>query len=177
MGSDAGGTNQLSNLSTPAQLNALAAMVADGADATYTCSINGTANGSGTSACSGSYGTDANPQITYVNGDVTVSGGAGVLVVTGTMTISGTMQFDGLILVIGQGSVHINGGGSGTINGSILVAKTNNSTTPFAQLAALGTPTFQWNGGGSAVINYNSCWATIGNKLHYMVVSSREEMY
>jgi hypothetical protein len=142
MGSDAGGTNQLSNWSTPAQLNALAAMMADGADATYTCSINGTAQGSATSACSGSYGTDANPQISYVNGDVTV-----------------------------------NGGGSGTINGSILVAKTNNSTTPFAQLAALGTPTFQWNGGGSAVINYNSCWATIGNKLHYMVVSSREEMY
>jgi hypothetical protein len=177
MGSDAGGTNQLSNWSTPAQLNALAAMIADGADATYTCSINGTAQGTATSACSGSYGTDANPQISYVNGDVTVNGGAGILVVTGTMTISGSMQFDGLILVIGQGSVQINGGGSGTINGSILVAKTNNSTTPFAQLAALGAPTFQWNGGGSAVINYNSCWATIGNKLHYMVVSSREEMY
>jgi Tfp pilus assembly protein PilX len=177
MGSDAGGTNQLSNWSTPAQLNALAAMMADGADATYTCSINGTAQGTATSACSGSYGTDANPQISYVNGDVTVNGGAGVLVVTGTMTISGTMQFDGLILVIGQGSVQINGGGSGTINGSILVANTNNSTAPFAQLAALGTPAFQWHGGGSAIINYNSCWATIGNKLHYMVVSSREEMY
>jgi hypothetical protein len=177
MGSDAGGTNQLSNWSTPAQLNALAAMMADGADAAYTCSINGTAQGSATSACSGSYGTDANPQITYVNGDVTVNGGAGVLVVTGTMTISGAMQFDGLILIIGQGSVQINGGGSGTINGSILVAKTNNPAAPFAQLAALGTPTFQWNGGGSATINYNSCWAAIGNQLHYMVVSSREEMY
>jgi hypothetical protein len=177
MGSDAHGTNQLSNFSTPAQLNALAASIANGADATYTCSINGITNGGATSACSGSYGTTANPQITYVNGDLTLGGGAGVLVVTGSLTISGGMQFNGLILVIGQGSVLINGGGAGAIYGSMFVANTNAATSPFTQLATLGSPQFTWHGGGRAKIYYNSCWAGIGNTMHYMVVSSREEMY
>jgi len=41
----------------------------------------------------------------------------------------------------------------------------------------LGAPSFEWNGGGAAGIYYNSCWANIGNTMHYMVVASREEMY
>src|SRR6202140_2367505 len=41
MGSDAGGTNQLRNWSTPAQLNSLVAQIANGADYTYNCGING----------------------------------------------------------------------------------------------------------------------------------------
>jgi hypothetical protein len=174
MGSDAGGTNQLSNWSTPAQLNALVAALANGADQTVSgCGIGGV----GGSGCSGSYGTAASPQITYVNGDLTLTGGAGVLVVTGSLTISGNMQFNGLILVIGQGSVLVNGGGHGNIYGSIFVAQTNSSSSPFTQLASLGSPQFTWHGGGNAAVNYNSCWANIGNNLHYFVVASREEMY
>src|ERR1700674_959081 len=174
MGSDAGGTNQLSNWSTPAQLNSLAAAIANGADQTVSgCGIGGV----GGSGCSGTYGTALSPQITYVDGDVTLSGGAGVLVVAGSLTISGGMQFNGLILVIGQGSVLINGGGNGNIYGSIFVAQTNSSTSPFTQLASLGAPQFTWHGGGKAAINYNSCWANIGSNLHYFVIASREEMY
>jgi hypothetical protein len=100
-----------------------------------------------------------------------------VLVVAGSLTISDGMQFDGLILVIGQGSVLIIGGGDDHIYGSIFVAQTNNSTSPFAQLASLGNPSFTWHGGGKAAINYNSCWANIGSNLHYFVIASREEMY
>lgn len=176
-GSDAGGSNQMSNWSTPTQLNNMAANIANGADQSLSCSINGSPNGGATNPCSGSYGSVATPQITYVNGDVTLTGGAGVLVVTGTLTISGAMQFDGLILVIGQGQVVIGGGGAGEIFGQVFLAKTNNSVAPFTQLATLGIPSFTWNGGGKATINYNSCWAGIGNKMHYTVVASREEMY
>lgn len=179
-GSDAGGSNQLTNWSTPTELNNLASEIANGADQSFTCSINGVANGGATNPCSGSYGTVASPQITYINGDVTLNGGAGVLVVTGTLTISGAMQFDGLILVIGQGTVVIGGGGSGQIFGQVFLAKTNGDQTavpPFSQLPALGIPSFSWNGGGKASINYDSCWATVGNTMHYMVVTSREEMY
>jgi Tfp pilus assembly protein PilV len=172
-GSDAGGTNQLTNWSTPTQLNTMASEIGDGADQTFNCGIGGV----GGAGCSGSYGTAAAPQITYINGDVTLGGGAGVLVVTGTLTISGGMQWDGLILVIGQGNVVINGGGAGEIFGQMLVAKTNSSVSPFPQLAGLASPTFTWNGGGKASITYNSCWANIGNTMHYMVVASREEMY
>lgn len=167
----------LGNWSTPGQLNAFVSEVASGADATYNCSINGVANAGATSACSGTYGSDASPQITYVNGDVTLGGGAGVLVVTGTVTIHGNMEFDGLLLVIGQGAIVIDGGGHGSFYGEMLVAKTNSATSPFAQLGTLGIPSFTWNGGGKSDMYYNSCWADIGNKMHYVVLASREEMY
>ncbi len=155
-----------SNWSNPTQLNNLASEMANVAD--VTCP--------GSSLCSSStYGTDASPQITYVNGDFTMgmgTSGAGVLVVTGNFTIGGKMEYDGLILVIGQGSVTIAGGGDGTIFGEMFVANTNGAVG-----GVLGTPTFHWNGGGSAGVFYNSCWAAVGNNLHYMVVASREEMY
>lgn len=162
----------LTQWSTPAQLNALVSELANSADYSYSCGIGGP-------GCSGSYGTTANPQITFINGDVSLGGGAGVLVVTGTLTISGNMQFNGLILVIGQGNIVINGGGHGTIYGEMLAAQTNSSVSPYAQLAAFPnpSPSFTWNGGGKSDMYYNSCWANIGNSLHYMVVASREEMY
>src|SRR6202051_3016234 len=188
MGTDPDGTQALANFSNPAQLNSVVSQIANGADQTLTCNqVNGATNpAGGTSAqCSGTAGTAASggvaaiPQVTYVNGDYTLSGGAGVLVVTGNLTISGGTYFDGLILVVGQGSVIINGGGGGgsSIYGSVFVANTNSTSSPFAQLATLGTPAFTWHGGGDANIYYNSCWAGYGDKLHYFVVSSREEMY
>jgi len=173
MGSDVtGATNQLSNWSTPAQLNTMVSQIANAADYTYNCGMAGTGT-----PCTGTYGSVANPQITYVNGDVTLSGGAGVLVVTGNLIFTGAMQFDGLILVIGQGNVTVNGGANAAIYGAMFVANTNSTTSPYAQLASLGAPSFEWNGGGAAGIYYNSCWANIGNTMHYMVVASREEMY
>ncbi len=162
----------LTQWSTPAELNNLVSMLADAADASYSCGIGG-------AGCSGSYGTVAAPQLTFINGDVSLGGGAGVLIVTGTLTISGVMQFDGLILVIGQGKVVVNGGGDGQIFGEMLVAQTNSSVAPYAQLPNFPnpSPSFTWNGGGKSSIDYNSCWANVGNTLHYMVVASREEMY
>jgi Tfp pilus assembly protein PilV len=165
-------SSALTQWSTPAQLNTLVSALANSADYSYSCGIGG-------AGCSGSYGTTTSPQITFINGDVSLGGGAGVLIVTGTLTISGVMQFNGLILVIGQGKVVINGGGNGTIYGEILAAQTNSSVAPYAQLAAfpIPSPSFTWNGGGRSHMYYNSCWADIGNTLHYMVIASREEMY
>ncbi len=143
------------NWSNPTTLNNLASEMANVAD--VTCP--------GNALCAGpTYGTAAAPQITYANGNFTLgsgNNGAGILVVTGTLTISGKMEWDGLILVIGQGSVTISGGGDGTIFGELFVANTAGAVG-----GVLGTPTFNWNGGGSAGIFYNSCWAAIGNNLH-----------
>ena len=147
--------------------------MANGADVTYTCGIGTPCNGSGP------YGTDAAPQITYVNGDFNFgsNSGSGVLVVTGTLNITGNSSFNGLILIIGQGVMTESGSGNGQFNGSIFLAKTNSSTAPYAQLATLGSPQIAWNGGGTNGIQYNSCWANVGNTMHYTVVASREEMY
>jgi hypothetical protein len=168
------GTNQLTGLwSSPSLLNTMVSSLANGADVTLSCGIG--------TACSGTapYGTSANPQITYVNGDFNYgnSSGAGVLVVTGTLNMDGAANFNGLILVIGQGILSVGGGGGGQINGTMFLADTNSHTSPYTQLSTLGTPTYTWAGGGNNGIQYNSCWAGIGNRLHYMVIASREEMY
>ena len=170
----ASGTNQLTGLwSSPPLLNKMVASLANGADVTLNCAIG--------TACSGTapYGTSANPQITYVNGDFNFgnNSGAGVLVVTGTLNMSGGANYNGLILVIGQGIISVSGGGSGQINGTLFLADTNSHTSPYGQLATLGPPGYSWAGGGTNGIQYNSCWAGIGNSLHYMVIASREEMY
>jgi hypothetical protein len=145
------------------------------ANKTYNCSMNGLPVGA--PSCSGTYGSDAAPQITYINGDAEVNGGAGVLVVTGSLLMDGNINFDGLILVIGQGIMSVKGGGGGQVNGSVFIANTNSQTAPYAQLATLGSPTLNWNGGGSNFIQYNSCWADYGSFMQYQLVASREEMY
>jgi hypothetical protein len=98
-------------------------------------------------------------------------------VVTGTLNITGQSSFDGLILVIGQGKLVEQGSGNGQFNGSIFLANTNATTSPYGQLATLGSPLIAWNGGGTNGVQYNSCWANIGNTMGYSVVASREEMY
>jgi hypothetical protein len=168
------GTNQFSGLwSNPAQLNSMVTAMANGADVTLNCGVG--------APCSGTapYGTSANPQITFVNGDFNFgnNSGAGVLVVTGTLNMQGGASYNGLILVIGQGIISESGGGSGQINGSLFLADTNSHTSPYGQLGVLGPPTYSWAGGGTNGIQYNSCWANVGKNLHFIVVASREEMY
>jgi hypothetical protein len=102
----------------------------------------------------------SNPPITFVQGNATISGaqtGSGILVVTGNLTFSGNYTFNGLILVIGQGTAVYSGGGNGQVNGSLYVAKINDSTG--AQLATLGTPTLDYSGGGGNGVQYDHCKA------------------
>jgi hypothetical protein len=121
-------------------------------------------------------GSAANPQITVVNGDLTLSGsgtGYGILVVTGTLTFSGGWGWRGVVLVVGQGNMQESGGGNNEFDGAVLVAKTLDAAGN--PLATLGTPVLNWNGGGGNGIFYDSCWinnATAG--LTYKVLSFRE---
>jgi Tfp pilus assembly protein PilX len=121
-------------------------------------------------------GSASNPQITVVNGDLTLSGnntGYGILVVTGTLTFSGTNGWRGIVLVVGQGNLQENGGGNNEFDGAVLVAKTLNAAGQ--PLATLGTPVLNWNGGGGDGIYYDSCWiANATSGLSYQVLSFKE---
>jgi hypothetical protein len=110
----------------------------------------------------GSIGTPADPKFTFVDGDFSVSGtGAGLLVVTGNLEFKGGFNFDGIIFVLGSyrnaggelvgGQLNRNGGGEGTIAGSIVVAKFDRAN-PTAFLETW----FDTDGGGNSDILYDS---------------------
>jgi len=141
-------------------------------------------------------GTSTNPVVNIVNGDVSISGsGSGVLLVTGVLTLHGNFSWNGLVLAIGEGAIVKDGGGSATVNGSMFAANltTGNpgTTGPSAYPAtgygthiALGAsnppgkPFFGWNGGGSATVQYDSCWDQVVNQsLPYHIVTQRELSY
>ncbi len=103
-------------------------------------------------------GTALNPVYTFVDGDCDLNGGAGLLVVTGSLNLSGNPSFDGIILVLGGGDMNRTGGGNGTFNGAIIIAKFAR-TWPVAengQAHPFLAPAFNTNGGGNSDMQYNS---------------------
>jgi hypothetical protein len=131
-------------------------------------------------------GTNSAPAINVVQGDYSLGGsGTGILLVTGTLTMSGSPSFNGLVLVIGEGNVVKNGGGNGTLNGSLLVANLYSDTPPtYTHLIPLGSnnppgiPTINWNGGGNATIQYDSCWInSVTQSFPFTIVAQRELIY
>ena len=100
---------------------------------------------------SGYSGSDAAPAFTFVDGDCTLDGGAGLLIVTGNLQMNGNPSFSGLILVLGNGSVNRDGGGNGNIFGAIAVAR-------FDKVGSGGFlgPTFNTNGGGNSTVQNDS---------------------
>jgi hypothetical protein len=94
---------------------------------------------------------------TFVDGDLVLGPGnptgQGTLIVTGTLTLDGNFNFNGVIMVLGGGTVLRSGGGTGNIYGAVFVAKfarTGSDTDVFQ------APTFDTSGGGTANIQYNS---------------------
>lgn len=106
-------------------------------------------------------GTTARPGFTFVDGDCvldTSGGAAGLLVVTGNLEMNGNPSFDGVVLVLGGGTVNRDGGGSGVFSGAIIVARfarawpASEDGQPHPFLA----PTFNTNGGGSSTVQNSS---------------------
>jgi hypothetical protein len=85
-----------------------------------------------------------NPALTFVDGDCTLSGGSGLLVVTGTLTLKGTDDFRGIILVMGTGKVLRSGSGSANVLGAWIVAK-----FPRTGTGGFTAPYFDVSGGGN----------------------------
>lgn len=91
--------------------------------------------------------------ITFVDGDLDLTGnGGGILVVTGKLTLHGNFNFNGLILVTGAGGVDRSGGGTGILQGNIIVAGYN----PNNLAAGFFPPQYNLDGGGNSGVIYNS---------------------
>jgi hypothetical protein len=93
---------------------------------------------------------------TFVDGDCTLTSGAGMLVVTGTLTMRGNTDFRGIILVLGEGVLIRNGGGNGDIWGGITIAAFDRTAGGFT------APTFLTNGGGNSNVQYDSAALAAG---------------
>jgi hypothetical protein len=97
--------------------------------------------------------------------------GYGVLLVTGTLTYNPSSTWNGVVLVIGQGTVLSTGSGGGGFFGSVLVARTRDG-------AGNTLPNFgptSWVASGGATIKYSSCWVSaVQQPITYKVLSFRE---
>lgn len=123
-----------------------------------------------------------NPQVVYVDGDVDISAssGSGILVVTGNLTYDGNSSWNGIILVVGEGTTtfntqfNVNGGGNGQFNGAIFVATIEHNGNGNI-LPTFGTADFNVNGGGGSGLFYNSCWINnVQKPIDYQILSFKE---
>ncbi|HEV2206520.1 MAG TPA: pilus assembly PilX N-terminal domain-containing protein [Candidatus Acidoferrales bacterium] len=169
------------NMSSPAALEQEIALIQQYANVclgctgpsggTYTFSSMDSAPGSLWGSCGTNCGTT--PQITYVNGNMDISGsttGSGILVVTGNLTYDGNSSWNGIILVVGSGTTTYtqNGGGNGQFNGAIFVANTAGPN------GGWGPSDFTINGGGGNGIYYNSCWVNqVQKPITYKLLSTK----
>ena len=134
------------NVLDPSYLASIARKVAAIADLRY--EGNQSLGGQGKDVLS--LGSPANPKITYIHGDLDVSGniyGSGLLLVTGDLKGTGSLKYDGLILVLGTGGVTFSGANNGILGG--LVAANLEGTPPhFGQtsLKVTGNSDFYFKG-------------------------------
>jgi hypothetical protein len=92
--------------------------------------------------------------LTFVDGNCTLDGGGGLLIVTGNLDLKGNAQFKGLILIMGSGNVTRSGGGNADIRGAWIIAS-------FARTGPgnFFAPSFDVSGGGNANFQYD--WSAI----------------
>jgi len=120
------------------------------------------------------------PMTIVVNGNLDLTSwhntGYGLLVVTGTLTYDPDASWEGVVLVIGQGSFVSTKAGIGGIDGAMFIAKTRDSSGNL--LATLGSASFSQTGSGGSLgsgINFNSCIAqSAQGPITYKVISFKE---
>jgi Tfp pilus assembly protein PilX len=135
--------------------------------------------------------TGGSPRIIVVEGNATIPSGHGILVVTGEAELTGGTDWQGAILVIGQGRLLKSGGGSGNTQGAVMVANIQCATNvPAADGGCSGTldtsasgtnglpgaPYFQFDGGGTSLIQFNACALNNGSRRPYYGILAYREM-
>jgi hypothetical protein len=155
-------------LEKPSQLDGLAQTIIQNADAIIT-------PGSGTTPPYTSLATNdltplamssSNPLTVVVNGNLDFTGwhsppgpGYGLLLVTGTVTYDPDASWDGIVLVIGQGTITGSRPGSGLFAGAVLVAKTRDASGNLLADPNLGKASVSFGSGmGGDGFQYSSCY-------------------
>jgi Tfp pilus assembly protein PilX len=157
-----GGTPSVQNLDFPPPWDVITDL-----DSVYTTLKNG-ADYTSPSAPGFTLGTTDNRKVVVIDGDYTIDAatGAGILLVTGKLTLHGAFNYDGIILVIGNGNILRNGAGNGIITGGIYVANIKGADhqidTPDDTFI---TVTFETTGGGNSTIEYNAADQTDSSNL------------
>lgn len=118
--------------------------------------------------CAGSCTIPPGPpgQIIFVDGDISVANiddGEGTLVVTGELTSNGQWDWNGLVLVVGEGQYIMTGAGSGIISGAMLVADIAGADQVYGTAddctgpdGGFGSVSFDESGGGGALTAFCS---------------------
>jgi len=122
-------------------------------------------------------GDTTTPQFTFVNGNCTLDGGAGLLIVTGNLVMNGNPNFNGIILVLGNGYMERDGAGNGNILGTTYVAKFARSwpANEIGQPHPFLAPTFITNGDGNADLRFDSPSVQTGRNVLGTIVRDVRE--
>jgi hypothetical protein len=156
-----------STLQTPSKLDNLAQSIMANADAIAPPG-GGNASPSDLTALLASVSnptgmSSTNPMTVVVNGDLDLTGwhntGYGLLLVTGNLNYDPDASWQGIVLVIGKGTVTGSRIGSGEFDGAFFVANTRDSSGILLPDPNLGkaSVTFATNMGGNG-FRYSSCW-------------------
>ena len=154
------------NLQKPSEIDFIAQTVTQNADVIYPPgpinyplpTVNGGTLSSQTPAMS-----SANPMTVVINGNLDLNAwhhtGYGMLLVIGNLNYDPDASWQGIILVIGQGTVTGSKAGIGEFDGEVFVANTRDSSGNLYTDPNLGKASviFSSNMGGTG-IRYSSCW-------------------
>jgi len=132
----------------------------------------------------GSMGSSTDYRVVVVNGNCLLGSGTGfgILLVRGNLRMSGSFHWNGLILVIGQGSIAWTGAGSGSISGAMFVARTRaDDRSPASELGTIltapGAVDVDISGAGNSIQLENPGAAgmeLVNQKFPYVPIAIRE---
>ena len=146
-------------LQTPTEFDALAQTIIQNSDVIIT-PTGGPALGSSLTPLGM---TPSNPLTVVINGDLDLTGwrytGYGLLLVTGNLNYDPDASWQGMVLVIGKGTVTGSRSGSGEFDGAFIVAKTRDASGNLLPDPNLGTASLIFaNNMGGVGMRYSSCW-------------------
>ncbi len=157
----------LVGLQTPSKLDNLAQSIMANADVTI-APAGGTVYGSDLtplllSGSNPSGMSSTNPLTVVIKGDLDLNAwhntGYGLLLVTGNLNYDPDASWQGMVLVIGKGTVTGSKGGTGEFDGAFFVAQTRDASGNLLPDPNLGNATVIFaNNMGSNGIRYSSCW-------------------